>query len=253
VLPEAVREAVARLRTEGRRVSVRSVRALVGGSYRDLGPLLKEVLPMDRDREMEHPEPLPSGEDYPPLKDARGRLRTLQAAAGDLEVQVKEHTRTCQELSIELSALEDRYLLGQAEEADVATLRKAVSTAEADQRTAHAALDDHHLRLRRLRVLIEGLEVEAQKVVLAELRPLHEQAIRDMATAFEVLREAAAREQEIREKGRVRMDIGWSSPLPFAAIVGYNGNTGQVNATLIDLFFVWHGDPYVKRILADAE
>jgi hypothetical protein len=250
---ETIREAVERLRQRGEHVGLRAVQRLVGGSFRDVGALLKEVLPMDSERSIDHPEPLPSVEKYPALRDARTRLLTLEAAAGDLEVQVKEHSLTCEALAVELSVVEDSYLLGKVEEAAVSTVRESLATAEAHRLTAHAALDGHHLNLRRLRVLIEGLEVEAQKVVLAELRPLHDQAIRDMATAFDVLQEAANREEEIRLKGRVRTAFGWSNPLPFAAIVGYNGATGQVNATLGDLFFVWHADPYVKRILADAE
>lgn len=207
---------------------------------------------MQRDTEIEHSEPLPAVEDYPALREARARLQFFLTEVDSLEAVMKEHARTADALRVELSGIEDGFVLGHIDASPVSTVRQSLATAEAERLQAQAALDAHHLNIRRLRGIVSSIEVQAQRDVLALLRPLHAQAVRRMAVAFEALREAAQAEQTIREKGRIRTDVGWSSPIAFCNIVSYDGFLGRVKSTLPEMHDQWCGDPNVKQILADG-
>jgi colicin import membrane protein len=82
---ETVVAAVRQLRATGERISLRAIKAMTGGSYRDLGPLLKTILSAEEwsavDLDVSEPPAPPPGQ----LKLAHAAVQSAEEAVGEAQ------------------------------------------------------------------------------------------------------------------------------------------------------------------------
>jgi hypothetical protein len=82
---ETVVAAVRQLRTTGERISLRAIQAMIGGSYRDLGPMLKTILSAEElsrvDLDVSEPPAPPPGQ----LKLAHAAVQSAEEAVGEAQ------------------------------------------------------------------------------------------------------------------------------------------------------------------------
>jgi hypothetical protein len=192
--------------------------------------------------------PLPSIEHDPMVREARERLRAFEALGADLESRLKECERTEQVLRAQFESLETEAFLGKAKPATLEKLRSALAEAVAAREAAQRDADVYCQQVPQRRAVVREVEIEAQHQVNKRLEPMQIKEVKHLAALLQEALAANARVLEIQQAARTPTGWGYSCPLPFRAIVGYD-LVGRPTMVLEELVWEWLALPDIKKIL----
>jgi chromosome segregation ATPase len=205
---EMIEQAVSTLRQEGKRLSVRAVHAMTGGSLRDVHRLLRDVLPADEELTT---DVLPEEEAAPPTA-----LQQAQAALTDAEQAEQAASQALRAREAELTEL-DRGIAQAQAQLDADTLAALMPRRHA----VAAVLETMRPRVRQVREVIQVRQQAIQAVrtkalaIRSQITWLAEQKWRAGTSHSDALQKAKGqaawleqeREQDAQTARRLREEV----------------------------------------------